>query len=495
VEKQQYSLSSPAVLAALAVLAAFAVAALWTTAGLGAGGDEFYTYFVARPEIPLGEAVAAHWLPDNHPPLFYALARAFWWLGDTIEYKRLINVVFLGLALGGGIAVVRRQPALHRLSAAYLIVLASQGLGVRYVVDYRSYFLSLAAMAVLVLAIVVVHCGTAQLRRGQTAALWAATIVAFNVHITTSILAAATLVPFLGWYLGQRDFDRFWRLALPALAGGLVFSAISLLQMKHWLGNTTTFWLPAGLSAARWALEMTMLRAAQANAGLLFAGAAGLVLLTIGAIRNRSIDQRLGAAILLGIGTVLATAIVVAIHLWRPFVYERYLLGYIPLIAMGLALGSDAVFDRLGSRWTAALLAICVAFGLVSVWRAAVDARWSGSWAESAAMVGRMAGECPGTIIHTNEAWNRDVLDMPPADNRAVLPMAYAMMAQRYGFRVEQPQSRRLAAGCHTLFWAEIVRPEGFSAADILAQVRADGFAVNAVTVYQFNRSFVAVVR
>lgn len=478
---------------ALVSIAGFAAAALMAVIGAGPWYDEFYTYYVAQPHFGLREALVEHWLPDNHPPLFYALARAFWWLGQTIEQKRLLNVLILLVTVGAGLALVVRRPALTRIAAIFLIFLASQALGIRYVADYRSYFLSLCAMSLMVLSVSAIYLGDEELRIRDRIVLWLAVIVSFNVHITTSIIAAGLLAPVVLGCLVRRDFQRFWLLAPPATVGGLVFVLISVVQAKFWISNTATFWLLPGWSAARWTIEMTAIRSAQSNLVLLAAGVIGLGALALASLRSRAWGRRFAAALLLAVGAAVAMAAILAVHAWRPFLHERYLLGFIPVLAMILALGADYLLAQFGHRWTLAVLAVATVVGAATVYRAAIDARNGANWSASAAFIGRIVSDCPDTAVHTDAGWNEESITQPPPDNRQVVPFAYRMMSDRFGFAREPDNSRRLSAHCPTVFWAEWIRPQGWTASQILRHLHERGYRIEGITVYQFGGSFVAV--
>ncbi|WP_225205260.1 hypothetical protein [Novosphingobium huizhouense] len=488
--------------AAGVALAGLAAAVLHTMLAFGPWYDEFFTFYVARPTMPLGQALVGHWLPDNHPPLYYALARGFWWIGDTIEHKRLLNLVLFAAALLGALVLVRPRADLHRLFALFAIALAAQGVVVRFAADYRSYFLSVCAIALLTVAVEVVHLGAAApggrpWRRRDGVVLWAAALVAFNSHITTTIVASAIQLPFLLRYLAARDFARFWRLGLPSLVAGLLFVAVSAVQARHWLANTSSFWLPPGLGVARWTIELLVLRVGQANLLLLGCAVAGFAAAGLALFRRsgahdpEEISQIESAAFLL-VGWALAVAAIVAIHLWRPFIYERYLLGLVPVMAMILALGAEALLRRLDARLAHACVALAAALSVAAAAQAALAKQQNGDWTPSAALVGRIVAACPDARVHTDPFWNAESITPPPADNRQVVPFAYRAMAARHGFALAPAGSRALSPRCPTLFWAAWTRPQDWPARDILARIRAQGFAVERIRVHRFARSFVA---
>lgn len=478
--------------AATLALAVFGSAVARTILALGPWYDEFFTFYVARPSLPLGDALFNHWLPDNHPPLYYALARGFWWIGNTLELKRLLNLVLLAAAVGAAWTLARPRAELHRVLALFAIGVASQGVIVRFAADYRSYFLSVCAISVLTVALAAFHAGGTPWRRRDRAVLWATAIVALNSHITTAIIATAIQLPFLARYLALRDSARFWRLGLPSLAGGLLFVAISALQAQHWLANTTTFWLPPGFAVARWTIELLVSRVLAANPVLVASSLAGVALAIVALVRRRTWDSQLEVAAFLFAGMIVAVGAIVAIHLWRPFIYERYLLGLVPVMVMVAALGAGQLLCRIGAWPALAVVLVAALLGAVSAWRAGLRKQQNGDWTPSAMLVGKIAAACPAALVHTDPFWNRDAIDLPPSDNARVVPFAYRMMAARHGFAIAPAASRALSPGCPTLFWAEWTRPQEWPAAEILAHIRQTGFAVERIRVHRFQRSFVA---
>ena len=479
--------------AAIACLLAFAAAAVHAILTLGPWYDEFFTYYVARPVVSWREALVAHWLPDNHPPLYYALARTTWWIGDTLEHKRLLNILLMAATVAGAVVLVRPRPDLHRLAALGGIALAAQDVVLRYASDYRSYFLSVCAMALLVLALASVHASAGVWRRRDSLVLWIAAFAALNVHITTTIVATAIQLPFLLRYLLARDATRFRRLAAPSLAGGLLFTLVSAIQARHWLANTGAFWLPSGWSVARWTIEILSLGVAFANPLLLAGAMVGAALAAVALVRRQGQDAQRDLALFLAAGWVLAVAIIVAIHAWRPFIYERYLLGLVPVMTMLLAIAAEQMLARIDRRLATTLVVLASLVSVTAVWRAAATRTQNGDWTPSAALVGATAASCRDTRVHLDLFWNREAIEPPPPDNRRVVPFAYRTMAARHSFDIEAEASRAISSRCPTLFWAEWTRPKPWPAREILARIRARGFAIDRIRLYRFGRSFVAV--
>ena len=95
-----------------------------------------------------------------------------------------------------------------------------------------------------------------------------------------------------------------------------------------------------------------------------------------------------------------------------------------------------------------------------------------------ASSAARLASACPGTKIYADTYWNQPTLDLPPADNRAVMPFAYAWVARDHGFALAPASSHALAAACPTVFWTEHVPGQAPDARTIRDALRHRGFPV-----------------
>ena len=210
-------------------------------------------------------------------------------LGGTIEIHRLASLGVTAAALAAGWALLHGQPRLWLTGAVFLLVLAGHEGALRAGSELRSYFLSYAACAVLVLALVAGWLEQSLPRRGQRIALWLALGVAFNTHIVTSLIAGALVLPFLlaAWLRGNRPLAR--TLALPALAAGSALLATSAVQVPRWNRQTAQFWIPAGFDAARWSFEYAARRTLVANWTVTLAGAAGALAMLVRAEIGKSV--------------------------------------------------------------------------------------------------------------------------------------------------------------------------------------------------------------
>lgn len=477
-------------LAAAAIALAFAAAALWAIFARGPWYDEFYTLYVASPRFPLAAALTAHWLPDNHPPLFYALARATAFLGEEAAPRRLLNLALLAAAAGAAWVLLRGRG----WGVGLALALAAQPASLLAASELRSYFASLAAATVLTVALTSEWLDPGG-PRARRMALWAAALVAFNLHIVTTIVAAALFAPFVAAALLRREWRKAAGLALPAACGAALFAVVTALQLPHWLGNTRGFWIPAGFDAARWPLEHLLVRTLSANPVVLAGALAGLALLARDVWRRGRTAVALEAIGLLSLSAALAAVVLIALHLLRPLVMEKYLIALIPVIATGLALGFARALDSLG-RWQTAALAAAALWSLAAIVGNAREAAAMNSWDRSATALARIAARCPDSAVHIDPAFaNAYTMSLSPADNRAVVAFAYRDTARRHGLRLEPAGSRRVSARCPTLFWGEHDTSRRVSAAGLLARERARGFALERLRLVRVGDGWIAADR
>jgi len=272
--------------------------------------------------------------------------------------------------------------------------------------------------------------------------------------------------------------------------------AVAAVQTPMWEANTRAFWITPGFFFARWTIQNTFTVVLTTCLPGVIAGLAGLGLAALIALRRRERSPELEAAAMLGMGVVAGLALMVAIHLAvRPFVVERYLAAFVPPIMTGLALGLGVLGTRLPGWGAAALYLGIAGSGLAGLVDSTRNAIAMPGWDQTARQVAARLARCPDSPVHTDPRWNADVIALPPADNRAVVPFAYATMARRYGFRVEPPGSRRTSPRCPTLFWAEhatIIHP---SAAQVLVAERRRGFPVTTLRQYWYGIGWIAEAR
>ena len=446
--------------------AATSVAMLFAIARRSPWYDEYYTLYVTRPGLPLREAWPM-WLADNHPPLFYALAWASNTLGVAAEPRRLLNLaIALAVALALA-ALAARRPRLRTTLFAYATGLAASAPLIDRVAELRGNFLALAAGAIAVAALVALVQPGRLSRRGALA-LGATLALAWSVHLAATVIVGALALAFALrlWLAGDRTAAlRF--LAICALAG-VPFVASMGLQASTIAANTRSFWIPGGLSAARWVIEGQLLAALSANPALTLAGSAGLVRLALQDMRARRLSTDSATVAAFAGGLALALALLVAIHLMRPFVVDRYLVTLHPIVAMILALGTARLArDMMRGRL---LLDLClVAAALLALAHNVPRTLARPGWDGTAARIARIVARCPQTQVIADLRWNADVMALPPVENRAVVPWAYAQVAARHHFALSH--SARRKGPCPTIYWAEHVAARRASPAQVAAAI------------------------
>ncbi|MEQ1543043.1 MAG: hypothetical protein ABL926_12385 [Novosphingobium sp.] len=303
--------------------------------------------------------------------------------------------------------MLRRLPQHWPLGTLFVLILAANETALRSGAELRSYFLSLCAASVAVIAVTVGWLEGSLPSHGQRAVLWIALLIGFNLHILTSLVIGALLLPFLilAWLRGRRALFR--QMLTPAVVGGSVFLAVSMVQMPMWQANTTRFWIPAGADAARWAIDYAVLRAAEANWLALIAGVAGAALLLLGDLRARRPSPALECMAVLGAGIALSTALLIGLHLLRPVVTERYLTALIPAVAMGIAVGACAAMRALPARLGNALV---LGASALTVWSLVGNANRTAerkSWEGTSAKLEQLVRQCPDSPVHIDPPfWN-----------------------------------------------------------------------------------------
>lgn len=476
----------------LLAAAALAVAIAWACLHRGPWYDEFYTQYVTRPGPGWTEALRKSWLADNHPPLYYALARASDGLG-RIETHRLLNLAIGACGLLAGAAIVRDVPRLLPAGAALLLLLAGNEWTVLSGSELRSYFLSLCAGALLAFSLAAL----ALTREGgsipRRLAYGAAVLIGFNTHIVTTLIAGSLILPFLLIAALQRDWSYFRALLLPPLASGLLFVAVSLVQLPHWQANTQNFWIEGGLASARWSIEYALLRCLEANPLVLAGAIAGVAIMGRDLMRDRAACEGIAILAQLSAGVVLGLALLTAIHLVHPLLIEKYLTAMVGAVSLGMALACGRLLRALGPAAGAMFLGAALLLSLWSLCDHVARTTARNSWYGTGRYVADIRATCPDTLVHVDRFWNADVMAMSPADNLAVAPAAYRTVAAHFGFALEPETSRRMAKACPTLFWAEHDTRHRFTDAAILAHLRASGFAVNAITVRRIGDGWVAM--
>lgn len=479
----------------LLVGSALFLALAWIVAKRAVYYDELFTLYVTGSQFGWYEALTRHWLFDNHPPLYYALSRATAGFGESAGARRILNllIALAAFAAGATAAGRRRGSAGDRvaLASVYFLCLASQDAVFPFAAELRSYFLSWCTIAVLTLSITTLWLDGAPLSQSRRAVLFGSILVAFNIHILTSVLATSLILPFVALALARRDWRRLRMLTLPAAMSGLIFCGTVAVQAGNWMSNTTAFWIPSGIDQVTGSYALIAQYATSANWLLTFAGMGGLALLAAEAIRRRMLSAELELALLIATGLVLVCLAGLAIHMWRPMVVPKYFVGMFPMIAMILALGFCAMSRQLSPMVGGALLVASVGLSLISIGRSASQASAQPGWDQAARVIAREVSACPDTTVHAEMNWNRAQMRMPPPDSAQVVPWAYHYVAGQHGFTLEPENSRRMSKDCPTIFWGYAAGEDPPDMALLVEYEQTQGFPINRLEFYRIHEGWI----
>lgn len=477
----------------LAVSFAFLAALVSAIFARGPWYDEFFTFYVAQPRFDWIEALRWHWLTDNHPPLFYGLVRATSWLGDSVEPRRLVNLIVCLAGMVTLALLARRAPAWRVTLAIYAIGLLASPDAVFFGAELRSNFLAYVSSILATAALATIEApGTPEPSRRARMLLCAILLVAFNTHLVATVLSGVLAVAFVAGHAFVRDWRRVGQLVAVCALATLPLVITLAIQLPLIESNTRTFWIPAGFTAARWTLQSQVELNLKINLALTLAGVAGMALI---AFRNRRTLLRNPQLRLIGVlalGECAGIAILLGLHIWRPIVINRYLVAMVPPIMMALAIGASAVSDRLRDHWRLAFFAMLSLVSLRSIhdaWRQTLAAP---TWYRTGSTIAEIVRDCPQTLVHADLYWNAPVIDLPPADNGPVMRMAYARTAQTLGFALEPERSRRMSGTCPTLFWVEH-KGETEPAAEVARTLRQRGYAIRRGELRRIGRGWTFV--
>ena len=466
----------------------------------GAWYDEFFTYYLVRPDAPLAQLGPA-WLRDNHPPLFYALAwswaRLIGWFDPApgIEALRALNLVIAAGALAGLVQMARTDRWFGRIAPFYGAVLVGSFAALDRIDQLRSYFTSFALVALILpmLARWLVEDEPAGRRD-----VWLLLVLtaALSLHLVTSVILAGVVAGVVAaLVLWRRGHAAMRLMGLSVLAAVPLVLAMAI-QLGTIEANTRAFWIPAGLNAGRWAIEQEFRDAMLANPllGLTAAGGLGLILLRSWHDRRdpaapAHADCRVILA--LGGGLALALAALLAIHLRRPMLITRYLVAVDPVIALIVALAAErAVTVIMPQRRILAELAVIATSAVMLVVNLG-DTLAQPSWNGTAHAIAAIVRACPDTAVHPDMAWNTIPRDTPPRDNHDVVPFAYRHVAAVNGFRLADPGT--LSDRCPNVFWTEHVADQHPAARIVLGRLIRSGYPLQSGRLIRIGNGWVLV--
>lgn len=476
------------------VLAALLLAALPAMGERGPWYDEFYTLYAADPTVGFWAALIDRWLPDNHPPLFYALAWATGWLGDGVEPRRSVNLFALAGFIAGFAMLWRQSPLCRSWGPIYLVALAGLGLAVQTMAELRSGFLVLASASLLVAALATVANPTTSpaSKRGWFL-LGAAMLVAFNTHFIATVIGGCLAACFGAWALAHRNYHKFGWLALCTVMASIPFLLTTALQLGTIEQNTRSFWIPAGFDAGRWVIQAFVQDLAMGNVALSLLAIVGVAKLAWEAVSQRRLQADMQLVLVIGTGMLLAIAVVLSLHMLRPVVVGRYLVALGPGAALILAIGATTALSMLNGLLRLAAMAAVLMVMCLSLFHDVSDVQSKPSWAGTARRIAGVVAACPDTAVHPALRWNVYTMNLPPAANRIVVPMAYRQMATRFGFTVEGADSRRTSTTCPDIFWVEHVSGQDVDESRIADELRREGYSLRRTQLEQIGDGWVLI--
>ncbi|WP_322963232.1 hypothetical protein [Sphingomonas fuzhouensis] len=455
--------------------------------------DEFYTLYVTRPGIPLPYAFS-RWLADNHPPLFYALSRATTWLGAAVEERRLLNL-FILIAAAVQIAWWLIPHGLRRIGWVFAVGLSCAWPAIDRAAELRSNYLAFAAAAVAVAALVAFDRGYRAQRRAEWVMLTLALLVAFNVHLAASMVVGSLAAAMILRRLLARDGPGAARLFAAATLAAIPMMIHIACSFERIESNTRDFWIKGGFRAARWAIQTELERNLSANLPITILAIIGFALLAYRSWRERRLAPMIDLAMTLAAGLALGCVVMIAIHLWRPFVIDRYLVTLHPPLAMILALGVAALLDRIRPLFAGLLCAVMTLSALATI-RENMTRTWmQPSWYGTARTIAAIRRACPTTRVHIDWSGNQSTIAAPPVENRAVFPFAYHIVAARFGFPLNAAGDHTMPRDCPTLFWTEHVPGHAGTTQGLAAALRAQGFPIGRARLMRVDDGYVLVTR
>eukprot|EP01037_Dinobryon_pediforme_P001644 gene1646-1674_t len=435
------------------LIAVFVAASVSAIVHRGPWYDEFYSFYLVRPDAPLSALVPA-WLRDNHPPLFYAVAwlwtrfLGMFGLAGTVEASRTVNLVVLGAAVSLLWHMARTDAWFRRMVWYDCAALAATAPAIDRVDQLRSYFLSFA-LAAVILPLLARRLRDDHAGRTDNGLLALLLLLGFSLHlVTTVILAGVVFASVVALAAGRR-----WRdavvLAIIAALALIPFAVTMALQLATIEANTRVFWVPPGLNAARWAIETETLGALTANPvlGLLALGGIPLMLAETARGDGRS-RQALALIGTLGGGLGLALGLLVAVHMHRPMLITRYLVAVDPVLALIVAVAAARLRQQMTLRLCTAFDLAVLAGSVLAIATNLAATIAQPSWDGTGRAIAALVRTCPDTAIHPDLRWNAMPLTLPPRDNRDVMPFSYDFVAQRFGFAIAP--GHRVSAQCPT---------------------------------------------
>ncbi|HWA23909.1 MAG TPA: hypothetical protein VG735_16055 [Caulobacterales bacterium] len=412
--------------------------------------DEFNTYVTTEHGHSL-HTFFDYVLRGQHPlgfegPIYLAQA-----LGVTdLIALRLYNLWGVALALGA-VWISYKRGALTAVQAAVIVALyASSTNFMSYFGSLRPYFLVFSSSIAVALAwrLVLLHGWRTALL------LWCGALAIFtNLHYFATIFGGLLTAGLLVERLVARDRNGAIAIAAVSTLAASPALVLGILQSNSTIDSGTLYYFTPGVLAGLAAIG------AAAGAAIAMNAPAALCALWGGylALRRRA---EIDALALLGLA-VLFFALMLGAHLFKPLLYDRYLIA-----ASGAILVAVAILGAGGAAHRLAAPAICVFALLVQAWTLFFAPKLVG-WEQTAEVVAQFVQDCPGTQVYTvpyARVSNGPIWSTPlnPTEIEA-RRFGYRYYAARHHFPIHDlapGASIGASGGCKAVIWIEHFWPD-----------------------------------
>lgn len=482
-----------------AAIASTVLGTVYVSLHKGIWYDEIWPVFMGQHDLSFGRAYAERWVYDDYPPMFYA---ANWLLepltGDSVGYRRLINLLPLALV---GLALVlivrrRRDLALPIMLAALLGL--TNPIGFDFAVLLRAYFGQVCAWFLCLACLLAIGTGDRDYERGDRGlalVLAAAIFVSLNLHYLLSLQSGLSLGCFIvaEWLAGRRG----WAVRIFAMTAlsSVTLIGTAMIQLR----------LLSHMAATYWAQTTTVQALGITGFALMLiwgANLAALVALAVTGGRRAQWGPTLrdsGAArfaVVSAIAILVCLAAMLLFNVVRPVIIRQYMAPVFPLGEVALAVLIAPAVQRY--RWLFALIlanALLIAAGYS--WRRAKVQDWN----TNAAFIGAQVRACSGTHVLSIPFWTmRGQSESSLLHNEVeVAHFGFRQLGDRYGFkpefRIRNAEATLPAERCPTIVWSEHYYPPGPSAAEVarIAGLMVSSASVQAAVVHNSSSGFAVV--
>ena len=447
----------PFVLLTRLLMVAFPLVALWALVygalSTGPWYDEFWTLYFSDPAVTLKQALFDRWVVDVHPPFFSFMA----WLAAglnlprTIEAGRLFNLLPLAVAAAFVVLYWRNNARDRTFLAVYVPAVIALGQFANAFAEFRSYFLSMCAFALLMICLKridrrkddpLVGANRKLVWTGYTVNL----LICLNIHFVTAIVSVGLVAAFALAALLRREVALFVTYLLTGLACSLPLLATTGLQWSYLSTMSHDFWLKTSTTDAVILILQAIIMPLFQGLALRLVWLAAFCLRILARTTSRDDDRYAGILIL---SFLTCSVLLLGYTAATGALTSRYL---IPVCVTATAVLSASMAETIvGFRLLhAAFLACCMA----AVVQTALASPNALEWNEGADFVAAHQKACPGARIIPMRV---NPLDRT-ANSLASYQLAFEYLARQRGMSigaVDQPPSTPRHAGCADYYWID----------------------------------------